>query len=283
MGMRVMLLIGTNIAVVALFTAAAAAFGVNPSGLVGLTIFSLALGFGGALVSLAMSKKIALRSTGAHVIETPTNETEKWLFDTIARQAADAGIGMPTVAIYPSEDVNAFATGAKRNDALVAVSVGLLRNMQADEVEAVLAHEISHVANGDMITLTLIQGIINTFVILISRVLANIVTNALTRGRGGRGVYFLVVMVLQVILGFFASIIVMWFSRRREFRADSGAAALASPQKMISALEALKRGAPTAGLPDEVAAFGIRAGEGGGLRRLLRTHPDLDERIAALR
>jgi len=283
-GMRMGLLVGTNIAVIGLFTVAAAVLGVDPQGIVGLTIFAALFGFGGSFISLALSKKIAKRSTGAHVIETPANETERWLVDTIARQAREAGIGMPEVAIYPSDDVNAFATGMKRDDALVAVSVGLLRSMNKDEIEAVLAHEISHVANGDMVTLTLIQGVVNTFVILISRIVANVIVNAVTRGKGGRGIYFIVVIALQVVLGFFASMIVMWFSRRREFKADAGAASLEGAPKMIGALESLQRQRPGTPLPDEVAAFGIRPSVGNGVfRKLLTTHPPIEDRIAALR
>ena len=280
-GMRMGLLIGTNIAAIALFTAIAALFGIEPSGIVAITVFSAIFGFGGAFFSLAMSKKIALRSTGAHVITTPQSDIEKWLLETVGRQAAAAGIDMPDVAIYPSDDVNAFATGAKRNDALVAVSVGLLRNMSADEAEAVLAHEISHVANGDMVTMTLIQGVLNTLVILIARILASAITSAM--GRGGRGVYFIVYMVLQVALGFFASMIVMWFSRRREYKADAGAAALSGAPKMIGALEALQRQHPGQPLPDEVAAFGIKPGVPTGLRKFFMSHPPLEKRIAALR
>jgi heat shock protein HtpX len=280
-GMRMGLLIGTNIAAIALFTVVAALFGLEPSSIIAITIFSAIFGFGGAFFSLAMSKKIALRSTGAQVITAPQNDIEKWLLDTVGRQAAAAGIAMPDVAIYPSDDVNAFATGAKRNDALVAVSVGLLRNMSADEAEAVLAHEISHVANGDMVTMTLIQGVLNTVVILIARVLASAITSAM--GRGGRGAYFILYMVLQVVLGFFASMIVMWFSRRREYKADAGAAALSGAPKMIGALEALQRQHPGQPLPDEVSAFGIKPGVPTGLGKFLMSHPPLEKRIAALR
>lgn len=284
MGMRLMLLIGTNIAVIALFTVIAAAFGVNPNGLLGLTMFSALFGFGGAFVSLALSKWIAKRSVGAKVIENPTTEIEQWLIATVERQAYDAGIGMPEVAIYPSDDVNAFATGMKRDNALVAVSVGLLQNMESDQVEAVLAHEVAHIANGDMVTMSLIQGVLNTFVILISRILAHVVVSALTRGRGGRGIYFIVVIAMQMILGIFASMIQMWYSRRREFKADIGSAALCGPEKMISALQALQRGRPGAvALPDQLSAMGIRPSGGrSGFRKLLMSHPPLEDRIAAL-
>jgi heat shock protein HtpX len=282
-GTRMMLLIGTNMAVIALFTVVAAVFGLDTNSILGLAIFSALFGFGGAFVSLALSKRIAKRSTGAKVIETPQNPTEKWLVDTVGRLAAGAGIDMPEVAIYPSDDVNAFATGAKRNDAFIAVSAGLLRQMQADEVEAVLAHEVSHVANGDMVTLTLIQGVINTFVILISRLLAQVITSFITRDRGGRGIYFIVVIALQIVLGFFASMIVMWFSRRREFRADSGSGALVGNGRMIKALEALQRDRPGTPLPEQVNAMGIRASGTGGIKKLLMTHPPIEDRIAALR
>jgi heat shock protein HtpX len=282
-GTRMVLLIGTNMAIIALFTVVAAIFGIEPSGIVGLAIFSALFGFGGAFISLFASKWIAKRSTGAQVIETPQNDTERWLVDTVGRLAAGAGIDMPEVAIYPSDDVNAFATGAKRNDALVAVSVGLLQQMHPDEIEAVLAHEVSHVANGDMVTLTLIQGVINTFVILISRLIAQVITETLMRGRGGRGVYFMIVIAVQIVLGFFASMIVMWFSRRREFRADAGSGALAGNDKMIRALEALRRDPPGTPLPEQVAAMGIRPSGGGGLKKLLMSHPPIGDRIAALR
>ena len=282
-GARMVLLIGTNMAIIALFTVVATIFGVDTSSITGLIAFSAVFGFGGAFISLAISKWIAKRSTGAQVIETPKNATEQWLVDTVGRLAAGAGIDMPEVAVYQSDDVNAFATGAKRNDALVAVSTGLLQQMQADEVEAVLAHEVSHVANGDMVTLTLIQGVINTFVILISRLIAQLVTDFLTRGRGGRGVYFMVVIVIQVILGFFASTIVMWFSRRREFRADAGSGALVGNQKMIQALEALQRDRPGTPLPDSVNAMGIRSSGTRGIEKLFKSHPPIEERIAALR
>jgi len=229
-------------------------------------------------VSLALSKKIAKRSTGAAVIENPRSQTEQWLLDTVARLARDAGIDTPEVAIYDSPIPNAFATGAKRNDALVAVSIGLLRQMKVEEVEAVLAHEVAHVANGDMVTLTLIQGVLNTFVILISRIIANVVVS----DRGGRGTYFIVVIVLQMILGFFASMIVAWFSRRREFRADAGSGQLTSNPQMVSALQALQRQHTEDTLPDEVAAFGIRSSTATGVRKLFSSHPPLEERIAAL-
>lgn len=275
---RIGLLVTTNIAVIALFTFVASIFGLDPQSIIGLTIFAALFGFGGSLVSLALSKKIAKRSTGAAVIENPRSQTEQWLLDTVARLARDAGIDTPEVAIYDSPIPNAFATGAKRNDALVAVSIGLLRQMKVEEVEAVLAHEVAHVANGDMVTLTLIQGVLNTFVILISRIIANVVVS----DRGGRGTYFIVVIVLQMILGFFASMIVAWFSRRREFRADAGSGQLTSNPQMVSALQALQRQHTEDTLPDEVAAFGIRSSTATGVRKLFSSHPPLEERIAAL-
>jgi heat shock protein HtpX len=275
------LLVGTNIAVIGLFTAVATLFGIEPRGLVGITIISALFGFGGSFVSLAMSKKLALRSTGAKVIEQPRNEGERWLVDMVARLSRDAGIDMPDVAIFDSPQPNAFATGAKRNDALVAVSIGLLETMTADQVEAVMAHEIAHVANGDMVTMTLLQGVVNTFVILASRVLANVVTSVI--GRNGRGVYFIVVILLQVVFGFFASMIVMWFSRRREFRADRDSGTLTSNASMISALQALDRQRIPGDLPEQVAAFGIRPSAGSGLAKFFASHPPIDARIAALR
>ncbi len=282
-GSRMALLIGTNIAVIGLFTLVAAMFGIEPQGLIGLTIFSALFGFGGAFVSLLLSKKMALRSTGAVIIDAPSNDSERWLVDTVARLARDAGIDTPDVAVFNSPTPNAFATGAKRNDALVAVSVGLLQQMSGDEVEAVLAHEVAHVANGDMVTMTLLQGVVNTFVILISRILANVIVSTLLRGKGGRFVYFGIVMAMQVLIGFFASMIVMWFSRRREFRADRDSGTLTSNAHMISALQALQRQHTDDILPDQIAAFGIRASQATGIRKLLSSHPPLEDRIAALR
>ena len=275
---RLGLLVATNMAVIVLFTIVASIFGLDPQSIVGLTIFAALFGFGGSFISLALSKKIALRSTGAVVIENPRTETERWLPDTVAGLSRDAGIDSPDVALYASPVPNAFATGAKRNDALVAVSVGLLQQMTPDEVEAVLAHEVAHVANGDMVTLTLIQGVVNTFVILISRIVANVIVS----DRGGRGTYFVVVILLQMILGFFATMIVLWFSRHREFRADSGSGRLTSNAQMISALQALQRQHTEDSLPDEVAAFGIRSSKATGARKLFSSHPPLEDRIAAL-
>ena len=280
-GLRIMLFIATNVAIIGLLTIVFAVLGLDSTTFTGLLVLSAVIGFGGSLISLAMSKWVAKRATGAHVIEQPSNETEQWLVSTVERLATQSGIGMPEVAIFPSEQPNAFATGARRNDALVAVSVGLLRNMRRDEVEAVLAHEVAHVANGDMVTMTLIQGVLNTFVVLLSRLIANAITRS-GDNRGGGFAYFGIVIALQIVLGFFASIIVAWFSRRREFKADAGAADLNGAPSMISALQVLQRMTGPADLPQEVAAFGIRPSKGGVLSKLFSTHPPLDDRIAAL-
>jgi len=250
----------------------------------GLVMFAAVFGFGGSLISLAISKWTAKRMTGARVIKEPVNETEAWLVQTVRRQAEQAGIGMPEVAIYDAPDVNAFATGMNRNDALVAVSSGLLRSMNRDEAEAVLAHEVSHVANGDMVTLALIQGVVNTFVIVISRVIGHMVDRVVFKTQRGHGpAFWITAIIAELVLGVLASIIVMWFSRQREFRADAGGASLASREKMIAALERLKLNAGQPHLPDQMAAFGIAGGIGHGLRRLFLSHPPLEERIAALR
>jgi len=236
-------------------------------------VFAVVAGFGGSIFSLLMSKSMAKRMTGLKLIETPRNETEQWLVNTVARQAQQAGIGMPEVGIFETPEMNAFATGANRNNALVAVSSGLLRSMSRDEAEAVMGHEIAHVANGDMITLTLIQGVVNVFVLFMARALAMAID------RDGRGFgYHIGFMVGQVIFGFLASIVVSFFSRQREFRADAGGADYASTQKMIGALEKLKMG-QAGELPNQLAAFGINS----GVKKLFSTHPPLDDRIAALR
>ena len=273
--LRILLFLATNIAV--LFMAAIAmavltALGVIPPNApyVSMLIWCALFGFGGSIFSLAISKWVAKRSTGAHVIETPSNEIEQWLVSTVRRQAEQAGIGMPEVAIFDAPDPNAFATGMFRNSALVAVSTGLLRLMNKSEVEAVLGHEVSHIANGDMVTLTLIQGVLNTFVLFLARIIAS----QFDRGR------FMIYMALQLVFGIIASIIVAWFSRRREFRADAGGANLESAGAMASALNRLKtmRDAPSQ-LPDNLTAFGIR---GEGMLKLMATHPPLEERIARL-
>lgn len=242
------------------------------------------IGFGGSLISLAMSKWMAKRATGARVIKEPASDVERWLLTTVKRQADRAGVAMPEVAIYEAPEINAFATGARRNAALVAVSTGLLRNMSRDEAEAVLGHEVAHVANGDMVTLTLIQGVLNTFVIFFSRLIGHFVDRVVFKNDRGHGPgFWIVTIVAQIVLGILASIIVMWFSRWREFHADEGGARLASREKMIAALERLKRNYQPSSLPDQVEAFGINGNMGQGLKRLFMSHPPLDERIAHLK
>lgn len=248
-----------------------------------LLIMAGVIGFGGSLISLAISKWSAKRMTGAVVIEQPSDPTERWLVETVRRQADLAGVGMPEVAIYDAPDVNAFATGMNRDNALVAVSSGLLRNMHKDEIEGVLAHEMSHVANGDMVTLALIQGVVNTFVIFLSRVIGHLVDRIVFKTERGHGPAFLITsIVAQMVLGILASTIVMWFSRQREFRADAGGAQLAGRNKMIAALERLKQQHEPSQLPDRMEAFGISGG-GGSLKGLFMSHPPLEVRIAALR
>ncbi|HQX32298.1 MAG: protease HtpX [Dokdonella sp.] len=287
---RIILFVATNLAVMALLTLVVKIFGIDTytyskAGInfQGLLVMSAVLGFGGSFISLLASKWVAKWQTGARVIENPSNPTESWLLSTVRRQAEGAGIGMPEVAIYDAPEMNAFATGATRNSALVAVSTGLLQQMSQEEVEAVLAHEVSHVANGDMVTMTLLQGVLNTFVIFLARVVGTVIDRAISgnRDNGGGGIaYFLIVMVLQVVLGILASVIVMAFSRWREFRADAGSARLSSKQKMISALERLGQGRGENSLPSAIQAFGIA---GGGMRKLFSSHPPIEERIAALR
>ncbi len=248
-----------------------------------LLIMAAVIGFGGSLVSLAMSKWSAKRMTGAVVIEQPSDPTERWLVETVRRQAELADIGMPEVAIYDASDVNAFATGMNRNNALIAVSTGLLQNMHKDEIEGVLAHEISHVANGDMVTLALIQGVVNTFVIFLSRIIGHTVDRVVFKTERGHGPAFMITsIVAQMVLGVLASMVVMWFSRQREFRADAGGAQLAGRNKMIAALERLKQQHEPSQLPDRIAAFGI-SGRSNGIRGLFMSHPPLEMRIAALR
>jgi len=289
---RIFLLIATNFAVIALLSVVIQIFGIDQwlaqrgQNYEALLIMSAIFGFGGAFVSLLISKWMAKMTMRVRVIDQPRGEIEQWLVATVRSQAQKAGIGMPEVGIFDSPDPNAFATGASRNNALVAVSTGLLNNMRRDEVEAVLGHEISHVANGDMITLTLIQGVLNTFVIFLARIIGGIVDSAM-RGnnndnRGPGMGYFIIVMVAQVILGLFASIIVAWFSRRREFRADAGGADLAGTRSMIGALAALKRAHTPSQLPESMKAFGINSEKPGTLQQLFMSHPPLDERIAAL-
>ncbi|EGU39123.1 heat shock protein HtpX [Vibrio splendidus ATCC 33789] len=280
-----MLFLATNLAVVLVLSVVLnivyAVTGMQPGSLSGLLVMAAVFGFGGSFISLMMSKKMALRSVGGMVIESPRNETEHWLMETVSRQSQQVGIGMPTVAIYDSPDINAFATGAKRDDSLVAVSTGLLHNMTRDEAEAVLAHEVSHIANGDMVTMTLMQGVVNTFVIFLSRFIANIVaSNDNEEGGSNMMVYFGVSMVLELVFGFLASFITMWYSRHREFHADAGAAHLVGKEKMIAALERLKVSHEPQ-LEGSMMAFGINGKR--SLTELLMSHPPLDKRIASLR
>lgn len=280
---RIALFLLTNFAVLILAGIVMSVAGVNPNQMSGLLIFAAIFGFGGSFISLLLSKFMAKRSTGAVVITEPRNQTERWLLATVERQAREAGIGMPEVAVYDGPEINAFATGANRNKALVAVSTGLLHNMSEDEAEAVLGHEIAHVANGDMVTMALLQGVLNTFVIVLARIVGGFIDSALSGNRegGGRGfAYYIIVFVLEMVFGLFATMISMWFSRHREFRADAGGAHLAGRQKMIAALERLKVNHGQSTLPTQIAAFGIA---GGGARKLFMSHPPLDERIAALR
>ena len=280
---RIGLFLLTNLAVLVLASVVMSLLGVNSSQMSGLLVMAAIFGFGGSIISLLLSKFMAKRGTGAVVITEPRNQTERWLLDTVARQAKAAGIGMPEVAVYDAPEINAFATGANRNNALVAVSTGLLHNMSEDEAEAVLGHEIAHVANGDMITMALLQGVLNTFVIVLARVVGGVIDSALSGNRegGGRGfAYYIIVFALEMVFGLFATMIAMWFSRRREFRADHGGATLAGRQKMIAALERLKLNHGLSTLPTQIAAFGI---DGSTAKKLFLSHPPLDERIAALR
>jgi heat shock protein HtpX len=289
---RIMLFLATNLAIIIVLSITLRLLGVerilDQQGvgldLNNLLVFAAVFGFGGSFISLAISKWTAKRFTGAQVIEQPRDSNEQWLLTTVRRQAEAAGIGMPEVAIYHAPDVNAFATGMSRNNALVAVSSGLLGAMSKDEAEAVLAHEVSHVANGDMVTLALIQGVVNTFVIFLSRVIGHTVDRVVFKNERGHGpAFWIATIVAEMVLGILASIIVMWFSRQREFRADAGGARLAGPNKMIAALERLKASVDQPHLPDQLAAFGISGGISRGLSRLFMSHPPLDERIEALR
>jgi heat shock protein HtpX len=289
---RVLLFLATNLAIVLVLGIVLSLLGVgrilDEQGvgldMYNLLIFAAVFGFGGSFISLAISKWTAKRLTGAQVITTPRSETEGWLVQTVQRQAQQAGIQMPEVAVYEAPDANAFATGMRRNAALVAVSTGLLRSMSRDEVEAVLAHEVSHVANGDMVTLALIQGVVNTFVIVASRVVGHLVDRIVFKTERGHGpAFFITSIIAQLVFGILASIIVFYFSRQREFRADSGGASLAGREKMVAALEKLKRSVNQPHLADQMAAFGISGNRAGGIKRLFMTHPPLEERIAALR
>jgi heat shock protein HtpX len=285
---RIVLFLATNIAILVVLSTVVHLLGLDRFltqggySVGGLLAFAAVFGFGGAFISLAISKWMAKRAMGVRVITQPGNSTETWLLSTVQAHARTAGIGMPEVGIFDSPEPNAFATGASRNKALVAVSTGLLRRMSQSEAEAVIGHEVSHVANGDMVTLTLIQGVVNTFVIFLSRLVGNLVDRTVFRSEDGRGpAYFISVIVSEIVLGVLASMIVLWFSRQREFRADQGGAKLAGKRNMIGALEALRSAHHP--LPAQMAAFGIASGgRSAGLKRLFMSHPPLEERIAAL-
>ncbi|KFN45364.1 protease HtpX [Arenimonas metalli] len=287
---RIALFLATNLAVMVLLgivlSVLQGVFGVSLGNNGLLLVMAAVFGFGGSLFSLAISKWVAKRTTGMHLIEQPRNEGEAWLYNTVKRQAEAAGIRMPEVGIYDAPEINAFATGPSRNNSLVAVSTGLLRAMDRDEAEAVLAHEVSHVANGDMVTMALIQGVLNTFVFYLARVVGRIVDGFISGNREGGGgglAYYAIVFALEIVFGLLASVITMWFSRWREFRADAGGAHLAGREKMISALEKLARTYGQSTLPSQVRAFGISGSVGPGLKRLFMSHPPLAERIQALR
>jgi len=286
--MRIFLFLATNAAILVVVsiifnvlglgsTLDAQGIGLN---LNALLVMSAIIGMTGSVISLAMSKWSAKRAMGVHVIERPQNQTEQWLLDIVARQAGQAGIGMPEVGIFQTPESNAFATGMSKHSALVAVSTGLLQNMNADEVEAVVGHEISHVANGDMVTMALMQGVVNTFVYFFATIIGHLVDRVVFKTERGYGpAYYITQMAAQVVLGILASMLVMWFSRYREFKADAGGANLAGREKMIGALRALQRGHEAEDLPGQLAAFGIN---GGGVSKLFMSHPPLEERIAAL-
>jgi heat shock protein HtpX len=289
--MRILLFLATNAAVLVLISIVFQVLGLEgilaengvDLNLQALLVMSAVIGFGGSFISLALSKTMAKHGMGVQVIESPRSSTEQWLVETVRRQAQKAGIGMPEVGIFDAPEPNAFATGMNRNNALVAVSTGLLQNMGSAEVEAVLGHEVTHVANGDMVTMGLLQGVVNTFVIFLSRVIGHTVDRVVFKTERGYGpAYFITSIVAQVLLSILASIIVMWFSRRREFRADAGGATLAGRGKMIAALQALQRAHEPKDLPGEFAAFGISGNFAHGLKRLFLSHPPLEERIAAL-
>jgi len=290
---RILLFLGTNIAIIVVLGTVLRLLGVDRlleeqgGGLdyQALLIFAAVFGMGGSFLSLAISKWMAKRMMGVRIIEQPGSAEEQWLMETVRRQARQAGIGMPEVGIYDSPQVNAFATGMSRRNALVAVSSGLLRTMSRDEAEAVLAHEVTHIQNGDMVTLALVQGVVNTFVIFFARVIGHFVDRVILRNERGHGIGFWVTtIVAEIVLAVLASIIVMWFSRQREFRADAGAAALAGREKMIAALQRLGGAGPAEDLPDQMEAFGISGKIAkGGLKRLFMSHPPIEERIAALR
>ncbi len=289
--MRIALFLATNAAVLVLISIVFQIFGIEgildsngiDLNLNALLVMSAVIGFGGSFISLAISKWSAKRGMGVHVIETASNQDEQWLVDTVQRQAKQARIGMPEVGIFESPQPNAFATGINRNNALVAVSTGLLQHMTKDEVEAVLAHEVSHVSNGDMITMGLMQGVVNTFVIFLSRIVGFLVDRIIFKTQRGVGpAYFITSIIAQIVLSILASTIVMWFSRWREFHADAGAAELAGNHKMIAALKRLQTVNDPQDLPGEFSSFGISGGIGGGLKSLFMSHPPLEKRIEAL-
>ena len=286
---RILLFLATNLAIVMVLSVTMRVLGVEPYlnanglNLGSLLIFAAVMGFGGSFISLAISKWSAKTAMGVQVIDAPSNSTEFWLLETVRKYSTQAGIKMPEVGIYNAPEVNAFATGMSKNSSLIAVSTGLLQQMTRAEAEAVIGHEVAHAANGDMVTLALIQGVVNTFVMFLSRIIGNFVDRAIFKTENGQGPAFYVTMIVaELVLGVLASTIVMWFSRRREFRADQGGASLAGRQNMIAALERLNslHGAP---LPDKMAAFGIAGGGASGLKKLFMTHPPLEERIAALK
>ncbi|MEQ1661740.1 MAG: protease HtpX [Thiobacillus sp.] len=286
---RIVLFVATNLAIMLVLSITMRILGIEPYlqanglNLGSLLAFAAVMGFGGAFISLAISKWMAKKTMGVRVIETPSSSTELWLVDTVKKYAADAGIGMPEVGIFDTPEVNAFATGMSKNSALVAVSSGLIQTMTREEAEAVIGHEIAHAANGDMVTMALIQGVVNTFVMFLSRVIGHTIDKVVFKSeRSGGPAFFITMMIAELVLGILASIIVMWFSRQREFRADRGGASLAGKQNMISALERLNSLHP-APLPEKMAAFGIAGGSPQGWKRLFMTHPPLEERIAALR
>ncbi|MGV6809507.1 MAG: protease HtpX [bacterium] len=294
---RVLLLLATNLAILIVLSITwrilDSIFGISqlliaaciPANFGFVALMALVMGFGGAFISLLLSKSMAKSSMGVHIIDTPTNQDERWLLDTVHRQAQQAGIGMPEVGIFQSAQPNAFATGANKNNALVAVSTGLLQHMTHDEVEAVLGHEVSHIANGDMVTQTLLQGVLNTFVIFFARVIGYLVDRLLSGNNNNQSFgmgYFIASMIAEILLGFLATAIVMWFSRRREFAADRGGADLSTNQKMINALRRLQYANQPEDLPGEMAAFGINGGLGEGLKKIFLSHPPLEERIQAL-
>ena len=286
---RVIYFLLTNVAILLVLSTAMRVFGVEPYltayGLnyQSLLIFALVFGMGGSFISLALSKWTAKRMSGAQVIAEPANETERWLARTVSELAVKANIGMPEVAIFPSDDMNAFATGMSRNKSLIAVSSGLLRKMDREKVKAVLAHEAAHAANGDMITLALIQGVVNTFVLFLSRVIGHTIDRVVFKNERGHGpAFWITTIIAEIVLAVLASIIVFYFSRKREYRADTGAATLVGKKPMIGALEALKSSVRQPHLPDKLAAFGISGAKRSGLKALFATHPDLDDRIASL-